>query len=194
MNAALDGFTISPAAKAMRDTFLRWQCSVRKSVMREHAGRPDDAITPDLTLPGQHEPMGQILTVLCKAQDYSVTPELMHVFRKTNDPAERREQALRYFAATYYQKPKEFSDTLTATFPPGSAAAARIRAAQRCTLSFRAYSVRFDLDCRVWRLGPQNPLFEATWWHNLLFNPNLHPETEVLGFEPNWSNSTSEPM
>jgi len=29
--------------------------------------------------------------------------------------------------------------------------------------------------------------------HNRLFNPALPPATEVLGFEPDWANSSSEP-
>ena len=30
--------------------------------------------------------------------------------------------------------------------------------------------------------------------HNKLFNPTLAPDTEVLGFEPDWARSTSDPV
>ena len=43
----------SPEEMALRDSFLRWQCRVRQIAMREASGRPDDAVTPALTLPGQ---------------------------------------------------------------------------------------------------------------------------------------------
>ena len=60
-------------------------------------------------------------------------------------------------------------------------------------LVFDAYAQVFDLSCKVWRLASHNPLYQATMAHNRLFNPNLPGETEVLGFEPDWATSTSDP-
>ena len=177
----------------LRMGFMRWQCHVRQMAMRDKDGRPDEAIMPDVILPGETEPLGAIITVMNKSPAYSVTPELQHMAAKTNDPAQRREQALRFLSATYYQKAAEFSDILTATFPPGSPGAAKIHDAGRCTLIFEAYAQRFDLDCKVWRLAPHNMLHQATMAHNLLFNPTLPPATEVLGFEPDWGASSSDP-
>lgn len=177
----------------LRDAFLRWQCRVRQIAMRENNGRPGDAITPSLKLPGEREPMGHIVTLICKSPGYSVTPELMHIARKSNDPAQRREQAIRFLSAAYFQKPKEFSDILTATFPPASPGATKIRQAGRCTLLFEAHAQRFELDCKVRYLRGNNPLRAATWWHNKLFNPDLHPDTEILGFEPDWEGSAADP-
>ena len=190
LGAALgESFSTSPLRKA----FLKWQCRVRQIAMRDNHGRPDDAITPALFLPGEAEPMGHIITLLNKSPGYSVTPELLHMAKKTNDPAQRRDQAIRFFSATYYQKAAEFSDILTATFPPGSPGAAAIREAETVRLRFDAYAQVFDLNCRVWKLAPHNPLHQATFAHNQLFNPALAPDTEVLGFEPDWDASTSEP-
>lgn len=177
----------------LRDGFLRWQCRVRQMMMREERGRPGDAVMPALTLAGADEPMGHIVTVLSKSPQYSKTPELMHMVRRTMDPAQRREAALTLFSETYYQKAGEFSDILTATFPPDSPGAAEIRAAGQVTLSFDAYSQRYDLACRVWALAEHNPLFQATYWHNLLFNPALPADTVILGFEPDWSQSSANP-
>ncbi len=109
------------------------------------------------------------------------------------DPAQRRDQALQFFSATYYQKAAEFSDILTATFPPGSPGAATIREAQTVRLRFEAYTQVYDLTCKVWRLAAHNPLYRSTIAHNQLFNPTLAPDTEVLGFEPNWDASSSDP-
>lgn len=177
----------------LRKAFLRWQCRVRQMAMRDHEGRPDDAIMPAVFLPGESAPMGHIITLLNKAPGYSVTAELTHMAAKTNDPAQRRDQAIRYLSATYYQKAAEFSDLLTATFPPESQGAATLHAAKSARLVFDAYAQKFELECKVWRLAPHNPLYQSTLAHNRLFNPTIHPDTEVLGFEPNWDASTSEP-
>jgi len=175
----------------LRERFLKWQCRVRQMAMRDGHGRPDDAIMPQLILPGHVEPLGHVITVLNKAPGYSVTSEFRHMAGKTNDPAQRRDEAIRFLSATYYQKPAEFSDILTATFPPGSPGARAIRGAASCKLIFEAFNQRFDLACKVWRLAGHNPLYQATIAHNLLFNPALPPATEVLGFEPDWPTSTS---
>lgn len=182
-------FSTSP----LRLAFLKWQCRVRQIAMRDNEGRPDDAITPALTLPGETEPLGHVITILNKSAGYSVTPELNHMLAKTNDPAQRRDQALRFFSATYYQKAAEFSDILTSTFPPQSPGAAKIRAAETVTLEFDAYMQKFTLSCRVWTLAPKNPLYQSTMAHNRLFNPDLSPEAVVLGFEPDWESSGSDP-
>ncbi|MBL4768752.1 MAG: hypothetical protein JKY94_13770 [Rhodobacteraceae bacterium] len=173
----------------LKKSFLRWQCLTRQVMMRDNMGRPDDAITPAVVLAGSTEPLGHIITILNKAAGHSVVPEMQHMLRKTNDPAQVRDAALQFLSETYYQKPAEFSDILTSTFPPGSQGAATIRGADRCVLLFAAYGQTWELDCKVWRLIAPNPLYEATLTHNRLFNPALPDETIVLGFEPDWDKS-----
>ncbi|EAP76257.1 hypothetical protein ISM_15365 [Roseovarius nubinhibens ISM] len=172
-------------------TFLRWQCRVRQMAMRDQEGRPDDAITPAVFLPGEDDAMGHIITLLNKSPGYSVTAELDYMAAKTNDPAQRRDQALQFLAAGYYQNAVEFSDILTATFPPGSEGAKTLHEAGHVTLVFEAFNQRFDLKCKVWRLAAHIPLHAATIAHNRLFNPALPPGTEVLGFEPDWDASSA---
>lgn len=184
-------FGISADDHPMRKAFLGWQCRVRQMMMRDEGGRPTDAITPSLTLAGADKPMGHIITLMSKLPPYSVTPELTFMAQKTPDTAKWREEALKFFSSTYYQKAHEFSDVLTATFPPHSTGAATIRNADRVTLTFDSYGQRFDLDCKVWKLSRRNPLYLATMAHNKLFNSGLHPDTEVLGFEPKWDQSIS---
>ena len=193
MSSLTSQFGQSFSNHPLRKGFLRWQCRVRQMAMRDTEGRPDAAIMPDVILQGETEPMGTVITVLNKSPGYSVTPELEHMAAKTNDPAQRRDQAISFLSASYYQKAGEFSDILTATFPPGSPGAAKIREAEHCTLVFSAYTQRFDLHCKVWKLAPHNLLHKATMAHNRLFNPGLPPGTEVLGFEPDWEKSTSDP-
>jgi hypothetical protein len=173
----------------LKKSFLKWQCLTRQMMMRDNQGRPDDSITPAVVLAGETEPMGHIITILNKSPGHSFVPEMQHMLRKTNDPAQIRDAALTFLSSTYYQKAMEFSDLLTSTFPPGSGGATKIRAADRCTLIFDAYSQAWHLDCKVWQLTGHNPLFEATLTHNRLFNPALPDETVVLGFEPDWENS-----
>ena len=113
--------------------------------------------------------------------------------RRTHDPSERREAALKFLAERYYQAPREFSDTLTASFPADSRIAAKLLAGRECRLDFEQFSQRYQVHCTVRRLSPNNPLREATFWHNLLFNPRLPAGCIILGFEPDWPKSDAEP-
>ena len=182
-----------PVAHPLRDAFLRWQCRVRQIMMRDDLGRPNDAIMPALTLAGADQPMGHIITVMSKLPAHSVVPEMRHMVQRTRDPAAVREAGLKFLSAAHYQKSAEFSDILTATFPPGSEGAQTIRRAERCTLTYEAYSQRYDVACRVWKLTSKNPLWQATYWHNALFNPTLPQDTVILGFEPDWDASSADP-
>ena len=177
----------------LRDAFLRWQCRVRQISMRENFGRPDGAIKPRLTLNRDSEPVGNIITVLSRNSSHSKTPEMRHMVQSIFDPSQRREKAIQFFSEIYYQKFLQFSDTLTAAFSPNSPVAEAICAAKASSLTFENYGQRFDLDCTVSTLPKKNPLFQATWWHNKLFNPHLLPDTVILGFEPDWSRSSAEP-
>lgn len=182
-------FGLEEDRSPQRKAFLGWQCRCRQMMMRDEGGKPTDAVMPAVTLAGDDEPLGHIITVMCKLPAFSVTPELNHMAKKTNDTAKWREEALKFFSATYYQKGHEFSDVLTSTFPPASPGAAKIRAAGHAMLTFEAYGERWDLSCRIHKLSRRNPLYPATMAHNRLFNPTISPDTEVLGFEPDWTQS-----
>lgn len=146
---------------------------------------------PALTLSGEQDPRGHIITLLSKNPLYSKVPEMLHMFKQTYDPAKQREKALQFFSEVYYQKPEQFSDTLTSTFLKDSPSAQAIVENGTCTLRFEAYNQRYDLVCQTTRLNTEDYLYQATWAHNQLFNPNLHPETIIIAFKPDWTLSSS---
>ena len=177
----------------LRESFLRWQCRIRQIAMRSHRGRPMSGMTPLATATGTGAPLARVVTVLCRRPEHSATMELRHMARRTHDPAERRESALKFLAERYYQAASEFSDILTASFAPDSATAATMLGHRECRLAFEQFRQRFDVQCTIRRLSPNNPLREATFWHNLLFNPRLSADCIILGFEPDWPRSEADP-
>ena len=124
---------------------------------------------------------------------FSKTPELKHMVMRTNDPAQRREKALELFSETYFQKSRKFSDVLTASFAGKTAAVEKILAAQKCRLHFSAYNQTFEIACTVSELGSTDPMYQSTWWHNHLFNPDMSSSAVVVAFAPLWSDSNAEP-
>ena len=183
----------SPQAQNLCNRFLGWQCRVRQHAMRAGQGRPDAGMMPMLRLGESGRELGAIITVFNKAPLYALTPELRHIAKSSHDPHQRRERALALLAATYYQKPHEFSDTLTSSFQPNSLMAEAIISAKNVELAFVAYGQEFTIPCRVLRLGADDFFYQATWWHNYLFNPNLSGEAVILGFEPDWEGAHANP-
>ena len=181
------------ANEELRGRFLGWQCRIRQIAMRGDDGRPSNGMTPLVSATEGGDPVARIVTVLCKRPEHSATMELRHMARRTHDPAERRENALKFFAERYYQPANEFSDSLTASFLPDSGIAATLLNHRECRLTFEQFSQRFELHCAVRRLSPHNPLRDATFWHNLLFNPRLSADSIILGFEPDWRKSEAVP-
>ena len=126
-----------------------------------------------------------------KLPEYSALSELMHIARKTNDPSQRRDQAVKLLSASYYQKHREFTDVLTATFTPNSNLAETLISEGSCRLLFDAHSHKFESIFTVNKLERSEFLFRSTIMHNQLFNPNLHPETVILSFSPGWEENGS---
>ena len=193
MQADSNVLRLDSANEQLRDGFLRWQCRIRQIAMRSHDGRPTSGMTPLVSSADESIPVASVVTVLCKRPEHSATMELRHMARRTHDPAERRESALKFLAERYYQSSREFSDILTACFPANSGTAAALLEHRECRLAFEQFSQRFDVHCTVRRLSPNNALREATFWHNLLFNPRLSGDCIILGFDPDWPKSRANP-
>ena len=172
----------------IKDAFLKWQCRVRQIMMRQNEGKPNNAIMPELVF-NKEEKIGSIITQIVKSPQHSVTQELVHLAKKTYDPAQRREQAIKFLSATYYQKFKEFADIITATFQEDSRGAELILSSKKCFLNFEAYNQRFFINVKPVKLKGSHFASEATIAHNQLFNPMFNPKSQVVGFFPNWEES-----
>ncbi len=171
-------------ANALRDEFLGWQCRLRQLSVRQNSGRPGEGMSPTLSLDGKSH--GRIVTVIARRNSTATTAEFRHMVRRTHDPNERHKAALQYLSAAYYQSPKDFLDTPLALFALDSALAAKACDATECILHFAQYTQRYDLPCKVTKLATDDEAYQATYWHNALFNPTLPAATLVLSFRPDW--------
>jgi len=181
------------AQAAVREHFLAWQCRLRQIAMRDAGGRPSEGMRPLLTQAGAEAPVGRIVVVLNKADPYETTKLFQHIVRRTHDPLLRLEDGMKTLQGTYYQKSRDFSDVITALFGPESETARALTAAGAAQLDFAETGQRYRLPCAVAALTPRDPLWQATYWHNALFNPNLPPEPRILAFRPDWAHVQAEP-
>lgn len=178
---------------AMRDHFLGWQCRLRQHSIRNLNGEPSPGMTPDVVVGGGDTGYEGIRVLLVRRDPSEHIPELRHMVRKTRDPKQRYDNALKYFAESYYQDKSQFSDSLTALFAPESTAAARLHDAASATLVFYEKNQRYVIPSVVERLTEDAPVWQATYWHNHLFNPVLPGDSIILQFTPDWAHAKAEP-
>jgi hypothetical protein len=177
---------LDPAGQAARHEFLGWQCRIRQLSVRQAGGRPTSGMRPTVSLPADGAHPGRIIVLIRKQASLEVTARFQHMVRRTRDPAERLESALRFLAEAYYQRPDEFSDEMTALFAPHAPLVRRLLDAGRCTLDFEQFDQRYRLECRVEELAKNDAGYQFTYWHNSLFNPAIPGDAQILGFKPDW--------
>ncbi|MGI9500973.1 MAG: hypothetical protein ACR2P3_13120 [Geminicoccaceae bacterium] len=182
---------MKPAADQLRLAFLGWQCRLRQLAVREEDARPTAGMRPRLTVAGQDA--GVMTVVITPVEPAASTDEFRHIVRRTHDPRERYQAALRYLQSAYFQNPARFDDRLTAVFGVEAELPARISGRSDCVLAFEQFSQRYRLNCSAELLNSRDPAFQATYWHNALFNPSLPASVKVVSFKPDWSEAFAEP-
>ncbi len=177
------------AAAALRDDFLAWQCRIRQLSARQAGGRPAAGMRPRVLSPGGDELSPGIVLVIVEEDPADSTVLFRHQYLKTNDPIERYEKILEILAAGYFQHPAAFSDVMTALFGPDSTLAAALLNQGSCSLEFEQYAQAYRLPCKVAELATDDAFFQATYWHNRMFNPNMPPGVRILSFTPGWAHA-----
>lgn len=176
----------APAAAALRDDFIGWQCRIRQLSARQAGGRPLPGMRPRVTSPHGHALSPGITVLLVEADPADSTALFRHQYLKTDDPIERYDKVLEILAGTYFQHPGGFSDVMTASFGPNAAVATQLLTHGGCVLEFEQYAQAYRLPCKVGELASADELYQATYWHNRMFNPNMPPGLRVLFFAPDW--------
>ena len=183
---------LGEAAEEIKDDFLHWQCKLRQLAMREGGGRPTSAMRPEiLAKMGQSLHPG-IIVLIHKLEPDDAIAYFRHQVLKTQDPIERWEKATEHMSAGYFQRNREFSDILTALFAPGPGFPDTLLNHGRIILEFREVSRSFNLPCTVLELAEHGPLYQSTYWHNRLFNPNIPAGARITSFTPDWRHASTK--
>lgn len=185
-------FLIGEAAAQLREDFLHWQCRLRQMAMREGGGRPSPGMRPVIFSRDDEQLAGSTVVILHKSEPEDSTAFFRHQVLKTQDPVERWEKATEHMAAGYFQRFRDFDDTLTALFAPGSALVDRFLNLGRVYLDFAELNQRFRVLAQVQELAEHDGLYQATYWHNRMFNPNIPAGVRIVSFAPDWSRSAGE--
>ena len=61
----------------------------------------------------------------------------------------------------------------------------------RCVLEFEQFTECYRVPASVTELPEAHDFFQATYWHNHMFNPNMPPGIRVLSFKPDWPHAST---
>ncbi len=184
---------MAEAQAELRDHFLGWQCRIRQLAVREQDGRPSEGMRPQVTPAGRDEPLGPITVLMNREDPHETIMQLKHIVRRTADPLVRLEDGMKVLQGTYYQKARAFTDVLTALFAPDSKLAPLLVHLGKARLDFQQFRQSYRIPCEVRLLSDKDAAWQATYWHNSLFNPNLPADVKILAFLPDWAHAQADP-
>ncbi len=164
--------------------FIRWQCRLRKLAMRERDGRPGPGMSAGIRAVAGGDEQARINFLINRRDPAQRTAEFRHIVRKSHDPSQWIKNGLRILAELHYQETEQFEPRLSALFSDDSAIAYALVKAGQCRLGFAEGSIAHEFEFDVETLNRDDDLFQATYWHNHLFNPALPGRVRVLAFTP----------
>lgn len=154
--------------------------------MREEGGRPSQGMRPRvLDQKGNELSTGVTVLIIRESPDES-TQFLKFQVQKHNDPKDVYNKALTFLQSTHYHRAIEFSDEMTALFMTDSTLVRQLLDEGKCQLAFEQFNQSYIIPCTVRKLGEQEQAYQATIWHNRVFNPNLGVNVDIIGFQPDW--------
>jgi hypothetical protein len=177
----------------LRNHFLTWQCRIRQIAMREDEGRPSQGMRPRVLDEDGHELSAGIIVLLVREEPFESTEFLKFQVQKHNDPQDVYKKALIFLQSTHYHRAAEFSDEMTGLFGSDSTLVDHMLGGGKTVLEFTQFSQTYKIPCQTRSLAEDDAAYQATLWHNRVFNPNIGADVQVIGFQPDWT-ATSELM
>ncbi len=174
-----------------REEFLRWQCRIRQIAMRDDDGKPSRGMQASVWLKGGIELIEAMNVLLVPGEPVESTDFFKFQIKKSNDPKQVMEKGLQFLQSTYYHHAPSFRDEMTALFSQRSGVAETLVGAGQCLLVFEQFNQMFKLVCTTRKLDADEDSWQATYWHNNMFNANLPGDATIVGFTPSWEKSQS---
>ena len=183
---------IQSVEQLLRHHFLGWQCRIRQHAVRMQDGKPTPGMFATILI--NDELVANLIVIINQKEVTELITEFQYLYKKTHDPAIRRSSILKILVSGYFQQAEDFSDRLTASVSQNSEVANRILQNEKVMLVFEQQNQRYSIPCVAKELDVKEEMFQVTYWHNALFNPNLPPTTRIVAFNPLWKQAIAEPM
>ena len=106
------------------------------------------------------------------------------IHKQTHDPETRFDKAIKFFSSEYYNTPKNFDGSFTATFKNKSQIVKNLLKLKKINVQFFERETGFNFPVIITKLKKTNDKWRYTFYHNSFFNINLNEDIEILNFSP----------
>jgi len=177
----------------LKNHFLGWQCRVREYALRNNEGRPSLGMCPSVLNLSDIKLTSSVILLLIPKNPLESIQQFIHIAKRTNDPYERYKKAVQFLSSTFHQSVDKFDGVMSGLFSSNSLIVPRILGGENCVLYFNYQQQSFRINCSVTESKKEELEYKFTFWHNFLFNSNLFPNSRIIMFKPDWSESIADP-
>ena len=164
--------------------FVIWQCSLRQRNFRMFGGKPSEGTVANLFDPKTNKMTCEIRTVLMEKNCTNTAKMFEFMIKQTHELELRFDKIVKFLSSEYYNTPKDFDGSFTATFVKDSDLYKKIYRKQKLNVQFFERGTGFHFPVNVSRLKKIEPKWKYTFWHNSFFNSNLDENIEIFLFIP----------
>ena len=164
--------------------FVVWQCSLRQRNFRMFSGKPSEGTVSNLSDVKSNNIIINIRTILLEKNCLNTSKMFEFMCKQTHDPETRFDKAIKFFASEYYNTPKNFDGSFSATFDFQSKIVKEILKKKKVRVQFFERKTGFNFIVNVNKLKKNDIKWQYTFWHNRFFNPTLNENSEILIFIP----------
>jgi len=164
--------------------FVIWQCSLRQRNFRMFGGKPSEGTIASFSNIKSNIQLGDIRSILIENDCENTAKMFEFMHKQTHDPETRFDKAVKFFSAEYYNTPKNFNGSFTATLPYQSKIAKDLVKKKNVAAQFFERDTGFSFEVNITKLKKNNSTWRYTFWHNRFFNPALNNDIEILYFSP----------
>ena len=164
--------------------FVIWQCSLRQRNFRMFGGKPSNGTIACFSDIKSNKNLGEVRSILLENNCVNTSKMFEFMHKQTHDPETRFDKAVKFFSSEYYNTPKNFDGSFTATFNYQSSIAKNLIKKKKVSAQFFERKTGFNFIVNINKLKKSDAKWQYTFWHNQFFNPTLNKNIEILNFNP----------
>ena len=104
------------------------------------------------------------------------------MIKQTHELELRFDKAVKFLSSEYYNNPRNFEGSFTATFDKNSNVFKKLLKIKKFNVQFFERETGFQFPVTISKLKKNDANWQYTFWHNSFFNPALNENIEILYF------------
>ena len=164
--------------------FIIWQCSLRQRNFRMFSGKPSEGTIANISDLKSKKEICNIRSVLLEKNCTNTAKMFEFMIKQTNEPELRYDKIVKFLSSEYYNTPRNFDGSFTATFHNESENFIKLLKKKSFIAQFFEKETGFYFKVDVVKLKKTDSKWKYTFWHNYFFNPALDDNIEILHFKP----------